>query len=136
MNNEEKLNEENLEEDLVTFEVKIAIAITNEDIDDIMCAALEGGITDWCGRAEVVGEYLADYASDQISRGGSLALYDIETGEEFILTKEKFINGFKKFIEDGRSDLINDGALAVWNIDSSDADTIVQYALFDKAVYG
>lgn len=136
MNNEEKFIKENLEEDLVMFEVKIEIVLTNEDIDDIMCAALEGGITDWCGRAEVVGEYLADYASDQISRGGSLALYDIETGEEFILTKEKFINGFKKFIEDGRSDLISDGALATWNIDSSDADTIVQYALFDKVVYG
>ena len=52
--------------------------ISDEDIDEIMSAALAGGITYWCGRAKVVGEYLGEYASEQISRGGVLKLYDIE----------------------------------------------------------
>ena len=52
--------------------------ISDEDIDEIMSAALDGGITYWCGRAKVVGEYLGEYASEQISRDGVLKLYDIE----------------------------------------------------------
>ena len=32
--------------------VSFAVVVTPEDIDDIMCAALEGGITYWCNRAK------------------------------------------------------------------------------------
>ncbi len=62
----------------------------DKDIDDIMCAALEGGITYWCSRAEVVGEYLGEYASEQISKGGELRLYDCESDEVYTLTLDKF----------------------------------------------
>lgn len=34
----------------------INFIVSDEDIDDIMSAALDGGITYWCRRAEVVGE--------------------------------------------------------------------------------
>ena len=60
------------------IEATLKIDITTEDIDDIMCSALEGGITYWCCRAEVVGDYLGDFASEQISRGGTLLLHDAE----------------------------------------------------------
>lgn len=59
------------------FEVKVEIRVelTQQDIDDIMVAALEGGINYWCDEAAVEGgEYLGKYASDQISRGGTLLL--------------------------------------------------------------
>ena len=46
------------------------VKISQQDIDDIMVCALEGGISYWCCEAEVIGEYLGEYASDQISRGG------------------------------------------------------------------
>lgn len=29
----------------MTLEIKFNVEVTNQDIDDIMCAALEGGIT-------------------------------------------------------------------------------------------
>ena len=38
------------------FTMLVPVTITSEDIDDIMVAALEGGITHWCRRVEVVGE--------------------------------------------------------------------------------
>ena len=51
--------------------LKMDVTINQRDIDDIMSIALEGGITYWCSYVEVVGgEYLGEYASDQISRGG------------------------------------------------------------------
>ena len=30
------------------------VIVTEEDIDDIMCSALEGGITYWCNAAKVL----------------------------------------------------------------------------------
>ena len=72
------------------------ITMSQDDIDDIVCTALEGGITWWCCKAEVVeDEYYGEYASDQISRGGSLRLYDIETEESYLLTLEKLLEGIK-----------------------------------------
>lgn len=119
----------------ITIEVKY----TDADIDEILCTAFEGGINGWCGRVEVVGDYLGDYASEQISRGGELILHDIETDDPFLLTKAKFINGMEKYINNpiGLCDLFDeDGMLDVGMVDAAVADSIVQYALFDEIVYG
>lgn len=49
------------------------VKLTVEDIDDIMVAALEGGINYWCSEAEVVEERrCADWGHEQIARGGAL----------------------------------------------------------------
>lgn len=120
-----------------TVSATISFEIIGQDIDDIMSAALDGGITYWCGKAEVVGEYLGEYASDQISRGGSLILYDIEDGHPFELTLEKFMNGLQLWVENIRSfSLAFDGRLDMDEIDADVADAIVQYALFNEIVYG
>ena len=68
----------------------VTFKVLDEDIDDIMCAALEGGINYWCNRVEVVGEkYFGKYASEQISRGGELLLYDCESDAVYTLTLDK-----------------------------------------------
>lgn len=122
------------------YEVKAEMKfnITDEDIDDIMCAALEGGIYYWCDKAEVVeDEYLGEYASDQISRGGSLRLYDCESDDTFILTKEKFLEGVKRACEEGYAkEWLEDGNIDASMIGSDDADVIVQFALFGEVVFG
>lgn len=128
------MSEEEMDEQFI--EVKLNILLTNQDIDDIMCTALEGGINYWCGAAKVVGEYLGEYASEQISRDGALKLYDAESGEEFELTKEKFIKGLTKYLEEGHSEIISQGMIDTGYFDASDADGIIQYALFDDIVYG
>ena len=112
--------------------------ISGEDIDDIMSAALDGGITYWCGRAEVVGEYLGEYASEEISRGGTLKLYDIEDPKTvYELTLDKFLNGLRLWIENERAfQLTEAGRLDIGQIDAAAADTIIQYALFCDIVYG
>ena len=84
----------------------INFVVTDQDIDDIMSAVLDGGITYWCCRAEVVGDYLGEYASEQISRGGTLRLHDSEADS---------VTG---------------------DIDALAADMIIQYALFSDVIYG
>lgn len=123
------------------FEIRaeITVRLTSQDIDDIMACALEGGINYWCGRAETVGEYLGEYASEQISRGGALILYDVEDPDEkWELDLEKFLNGFKLCIEheDDCYKAVDGFDVDSCNIDAECADMIVQYALFGEVVYG
>lgn len=131
----------------LTFEVqpKVSIKLSEADIDDIMCAALEGGICYWCCQAKVVGEYLGEYAHEQIARGGTLKLYDAESDDVWELTREKFLNGVKLYAEQYRLPLMTDGCLNtseiesridVFEIDGDAADCIVQLALFGEVVFG
>lgn len=111
--------------------------ITQEDIDDIMVGALEGGINYWCKGAEVVGEYLGEFASDQISRGGSLKLYDAENENVYLLTLENFCKGLKLLVEMGYDEYhsVKGGKVDPCNIDAEIADRIIQLAVFDEIVY-
>lgn len=104
------------------------IELSQKDIDDLITDAFEGGINYWCGKVEVKGEYKEEYASDQISRGGTLILYDRETDNKWELTLEKFLNGIKLWAENSSGD--------IENTDGDDADQIIQYALFEKIVFG
>jgi len=121
---------------LVVAEQKITL--TKQDIDDIMVGALEGGINYWCRKAEVVGAYLGDYASEQIARDGVLMLHDSDEDKVYELTLEKFLNGFKLWVADGggQCGAICDGEVDCCNIDAGDADSIIQYSLFGDIVFG
>lgn len=131
------------------IKVDLEINVTQEDIDDIMATALEGGINYWCRKAEVIGEYLGEYASEQISRGGVLKLYDSEEDKTYELTRDKLLDGIKNYCEDTQIpyDIMYAGVDSVGcstgaygldccMVDASVADMIVQYALFEEVVYG
>lgn len=119
-----------------TVQPQIEVILTQQDIDDIMSTALEGGITAWCNQIEVVGEQLGRCASEQISKGGSLILYDLESSDKWELTLEKFLNGVKLYFEDGCHVHVNDGSIDPGDIDANDADCIIQFALFGEVVFG
>ena len=71
-----------------TFEVtaQIKVKLTAEDIDDIMVAALEGGIGYWCSAVEVVEKRrCGDWGHEQIARGGVLILHDAESDDKWEL---------------------------------------------------
>ena len=123
------------------YEVKVEIRVelTQENIDDIMVAALEGGINYWCSEASPeCGELLKEYPSEQISRGGALLLYDFEEEAYRRLDLEKFLKGFKLWVENGGDEYgaIEDGKVDCCNIDADCADAIIQYALFGEVIYG
>lgn len=123
------------------FEVtaEITIKLTEEDIDDIMCGALEGGVTSiWCSKVEVCGAYLGEYASEQISRGGELWFYETEDDAWHKLTLSKFFEGFKRWVEEGGDvyNAVSGGTVDTCNIDAMCADAIIQYALFGDVIYG
>ena len=115
------------------------IKVTQEDIDDIMCSALEGGITYWCRMAEVVGDYLGEYASEQISRGGVLKLYDAEEDDIYTLTLEKLLDGIGQAYEENyfkEYEWCDGKTIDTCQVDAEVADVIVQLALFNEIVFG
>ena len=124
--------------------VQIRAALTQQDIDDIMVSALEGGINYWCRRVVVQGDYLCEYASEQISRGGKLAVWLDEPFEDdktcYMLDRDKFLAGFKLWLEKGGDSYgaidYSDGSVDCGQIDATCADEIVQYALFGELVFG
>ena len=127
------------------LKLEFDIIVTDEDIDDIMASALEGGINYWCGEAEVIGERLGEegWAHEQIARGGTLRLHDVESDDCFDLYKENFLTGLKKYLEhEGlKQGLVYDEykegpELDCSMIDAVAADLIIQYALFGEVVYG
>lgn len=119
-----------------TVRPEIEVNLSQQDIDDIMAVALDGGICYWCRKAEVVGEYLGEYASDQISRGGALILHDAESAQTWELTLEKFLKGVKLYFEQGCHVNVEDNAIDTCDIDANDADCIIQFAVFGEVVFG
>lgn len=126
----------------VVVKVNLQLSITDEDIDDIMVGALEGGINYWCDDAKPVGDYLGNYASEQISRGGSLKLHDIEEEKDYLLTREAFIDGIVKYLENPHPYDITDRGYGTYikidagKCDAVVCDMIIQYAIFGEVVYG
>ena len=129
------------------FEVKAEISVKLTRQDDIMVAALEGGINYWAGEAEVIEEKrVASWGHEQIARGGVLIIHDLEDHDEtWELNLEKFLNGFKLWIEqDGGYAIcvkedngnIDANSIDTVNIDAGCADAIIQYAIFGELAYG
>ena len=124
--------------------VQIRAALTQQDIDDIMVSALEGGVNYWCRRVVVEGDYLGEYASDQISRGGQLTFWLYEPLDDGMASRtldlDKFLTGFKLWLENshGNCDVVDstDGSVDCGQIDATCADEIIQHALFGDLVFG
>ena len=125
------------------FVVQMPVKVTQENVDDIMCAAFEGGITYWCNQADVVKQPTEEikWAHQAISRGGEIELYDAEENEKHILTLDKFKEGLQRFLRcenhhpSYNEGVVLDGELDCGNIDANSADMIIQYAIFGKVIY-
>jgi hypothetical protein len=126
-------------------EIKQSHEFSQEDINDIVVTALEGGINYWCGRAKMklnpdktyFGVSAEDqenvkYASDIISLGGTLVLHDAESEDKWELDAEKLLKGIAMYCENHNYALseLMDG------YDADTADAIVQYAVFNELTFG
>lgn len=111
-----------------TFTITKKITLTQDDLDSIMVSALEGGITYWADAAEVKKqpEDPFTYASEVISRGGTLRIHDAEEDKWHLLTLPKFLKALQETDVD-LSDMME--------VDAPAADSIIQLALFGKQVY-
>lgn len=133
--------------DKVVATVTIQKELTEEDIENIMVTAMEGGISYWAGlnnstedwNDQPEDEPNSTWATKLLIEGKSVEFYDIEESEldddeseseKWSLTLEKLIKGYEQNYKERPWDNdIDDG-------DATTADCIVQYALFGKLVFG
>ena len=117
------------------------IKFSEEDLIDLIDAAIEGGIGYWCCIGndtkewdEVETEYpkacIDELMYHILEKGESIVLIDKESDETHHLTMDKFLKGIQMAID-----------CNVWDGDTYNADAIVgdcifQYALFGKLIYG
>jgi hypothetical protein len=118
------------------IKIETTINLSDQDIDDIIVTALEGGINYWCGfaHAKLVPEGVKyEYLSELIAKGGVIELTDAEEPEErWDLNLSKFLNGVKLYCEKNG---FGSGADLINELDSVAADMIIQYALFEEQVF-
>lgn len=126
--------------DSKAFDVVIKKAITNEMIDDLLVAALEGGINYWCVSAlpkdndyKFLDENEDSFASEVISKGGTLVIkldepIDVSENLNYELNLQNLQSGWKKY-QEMHPDFDFE------NHDAGDADAIVQLALFNELVF-
>lgn len=125
---------------LTTIKLKIDLIVDDNEIDDIVASAFEGGImSQWCTKVEVVGDYLGDYASEQISRGGELLIYVAK--EKYVLSKDKLLKAFQLYVTnphpyDFLEERDNKLHIDMNYVDAVVADMLIQYAIFGKIIYG
>ena len=119
-----------------TIKIEKNLELSNENIDDLLTTAFEGGINYWCRGVRVINlkpEHKELFKSDLLSLGYSLVLYDAESQDIWGLTLEKFLNGVKWYCEEyGYTDI--DDLMSEHDADT--ADQIVQYAIFNEIVFG
>lgn len=120
--------------------IHVEVEFTDQELDDLLCAALEGGVTAiWVGEpvTPVGGVFPpgAEYAHECLTRGTPLRFLEVGDGDvrkEHVLTLDAFKAGIAKAIASGNwsaHDFL-DGQ------DAETADVVVQYALFGRIVYG
>jgi hypothetical protein len=114
--------------------------MTNQDIDDILCTAFEGGINYWCDRVQVLeGDYKgAEYASEAVSRGALIKLNitdEERTGGTLkvdLLTRDNIVKGIEMAAKHKKMSVKG----FIENHDAGDADMAVQFAIFGELIYG
>lgn len=121
--------------------ITVSVELTDEEIDDIVCAALEDGICGWCNEVVVLdqygneGVYLGEWAHEQISRGGSLRLLLSDSSP--IIDRERLIFGIKLAATKGYAEgWLRGTRVDTYEVDAEAADIIFQFAVFGEIVYG
>jgi len=109
--------------------------ITDEMIDNVLCAAFEGGITYWCSQIYHQGNFPGDaeYGHQVVTRGQHVTLFNMfDDQDNPTITRDTMAIGIQKEAE--RQGM----TVEAWyeNHDASDADNAVQMAAFGEVIYG
>lgn len=119
--------------------VTIEVPFTEQDIENVIVTAFEGGTDYWMGLIRKKDQFDAKPKDEPIStwitklllEGQEVEVCDIEDrSERWVLTLQKILAGIAKNAKERPDNAYKE------NWDADDADCIIQYALFGEMVYG
>ena len=125
---------------------EITAYMTDEDVIDLICTAIESGIGYWAC-LDNTGELFVDAPEEEpvsetvakilLKGGGVTILDDEDRSRSWTLTLDKLLKGVEMFIknEQNGSMYVEEGRIGIECIDAIGADSIIQYALFGEQVY-
>ena len=124
----------------------MTLELSAEDIEDIVSAALCGGIYYWAILDNSRKEY-ADMGEDDcidtwtakiLMDGRKVVLIDREDDRKYNLTIIKLLRGIRQYIEEGNDHygVFSSKGLDAGNFDSLAGDIVFQLALFNDVIYG
>lgn len=123
------------------------IGLNEEDIEDLMVTALEGGIGYWAVLDNTgerwenapVDEPVSITAAKILMENGCVRFEDAEGEDEsWVLTISKLMDGIHKYVERGMDEynVFSGNRPDMCNCDAEVADAIIQLALFGDIVFG
>lgn len=124
-----------------TMTIFRTVEITDEDIMDIMCSAIEGGIGYWAcldnsGKEWANDNPASETAAKILLDGGTVRFLDDEDREtEYLLTLDKLCNGIQKYITESPEILDDNSHIECGEVDAIVADMMVQYAIFGEVMF-
>lgn len=116
---------------------KYIIKLPPKVIDEILYLGFTEGICHWIKETKVIEDsYFGEYDSQQISRGGSVMLYNRHNQERYVLNLEGFLNGFyHAFAKHLVLSMYIDGKEDFLKFTPKASDELIQYALFGDIRY-
>ena len=122
--------------------VVLQVHYDDEFLEDIIIAALEGGSNYWIECIKVrnfendkpQGIPTSTWIFEKLKNGETIVLYLEDDGRAF-LTLSKLKRGVKKYFSDSNN-LVGGLTLDAADYDADMADLVLQYSVFDEAVYG
>lgn len=123
-----------------TYKFKTEIEVSKENIDDIVCMALEGGINYWCNDVEVVNDSRTEeddcFISELITKGKTLILHNYAENKLHELDLCHVLQGLRLYVQNEGISICADGKMDIFSLDATAADMIIQYGLFGEVIYG
>lgn len=127
-------------------ELKVKVLELSEDNIVTIMSSGSYGISYWCSEMGLEEEIYKKYRREEdciedvyaraLKNGCAMVFTDIEEDDmRYYLTYDRLLKGVEKFIESGRCVNINE-IFEEGNEDAEDMDIIIQYALFDKIMFG
>lgn len=136
-----------MEERKYEVPVLMKYTLTEEDIENLMCSALCGGIGYWAVLDNSTPEFermpederIDTWTAKLLMDGETICFLDAEDHEVmWTLRMNMLLNGIRLYIEKGydRWGAFSNGEVEMGQVDAEAADMIVQLALFGEILYG
>ena len=114
------------------------VKVTEQDIEDIMVTAIEGGINYWCEgikfkETRPAGEPASTWAAKQLIKGNTVKIRDEDGWHNLLI--DKLIFGLSEHLRICGALNTCDSQIDTSSIDADGADAIIQRALFNKLIY-
>ena len=139
--------------DKITINIPMNLDVSDDDLDNILVTAFEGGSNYWIDKIEVKDYKGCEWASHVVSKGGSVwvCLDNNPVGAEikgkeyykWVINRKKLLRAISRWFTEYyyhrqivKHNLEMPSSFSDIDFDAGDTDIIIQLAIFNEVIYG